>query len=277
MAGEWERPIIADSGNGAHLLYRIDLANDQEALAFVMGALAELDRRYSDDLVKVDLTCANAARIWKAYGTVARKGDSIPGRPPRVDSDPRVGFDMDGYLARHYLAVTRHKPWTSQPGGLIYELNHCPFDAAHVNGSAAFTLVGGKPGFRCQHDGCRGKTIQDVFALYPANSFLAGHLGDEGELATAERRRKASQSQLLIELATDVELFHTSGGEAFASLSVGDHREVWPLKSTGCRRWFTRAFYQKFGKAHRHGEISSRMGSGIPWDDSGERNRDAGS
>jgi hypothetical protein len=142
MAGEWERPIIADSGNGAHLLYRIDLANDQEALAFVMGALAELDRRYSDDLVKVDLTCANAARIWKAYGTVARKGDSIPGRPPRVDSDPRVGFDMDGYLARHYLAVTRHKPWTSQPGGLIYELNHCPFDAAHVNGSAAFTLVG---------------------------------------------------------------------------------------------------------------------------------------
>ncbi len=84
MAGEWERPIIADSGNGAHLLYRIDLANDREALSFVTGALAELDRRYSDDAVKVDLTSANAARIWKAYGTVARKGDSIPGRPHRI-------------------------------------------------------------------------------------------------------------------------------------------------------------------------------------------------
>lgn len=84
MGGEWGRPIIADSGNGSHLLYRIDLPNDPEGLAFVSGALAELDRRYSDDVVKVDVTSANAARIWKAYGTVARKGDSIPSRPHRL-------------------------------------------------------------------------------------------------------------------------------------------------------------------------------------------------
>lgn len=84
MSKEWGRPIIADSGNGGHLLYRIDLVNDAESLAFVSGALAELDRRYSDDVVKIDVTCANAARIWKAYGTVARKGDSIPGRPHRL-------------------------------------------------------------------------------------------------------------------------------------------------------------------------------------------------
>jgi hypothetical protein len=84
MAGEWERPIIADSGNGAHLLYEIDIPNDQEGLVYVAGALAELDRRFSDAVVKVDVACANAARIWKAYGTVARKGDSIPGRPHRI-------------------------------------------------------------------------------------------------------------------------------------------------------------------------------------------------
>jgi hypothetical protein len=84
MTEEWGRPILADSGNGAHLLYRIDLPNHQQGLAFVTGALAELDRRYSDDKVKVDVTCANAARIWKAYGSVARKGDSIPGRPHRL-------------------------------------------------------------------------------------------------------------------------------------------------------------------------------------------------
>jgi hypothetical protein len=93
MEKEWERPIIADSGNGAHLLYRIDLPNSQEALAFVSGALAELDRRYSDDEVKVDVTCANAARIWKAYGTVARKGDSIPGLPHRFSQILEVPGD----------------------------------------------------------------------------------------------------------------------------------------------------------------------------------------
>lgn len=84
MAKEWDWPMIGDSGNGAHLLYEIDLANDQESLKFITGALAELNRRYSDDVVKVDLTSANAARVWKAYGTVARKGDSIPGRPHRL-------------------------------------------------------------------------------------------------------------------------------------------------------------------------------------------------
>jgi hypothetical protein len=84
MATEWGRPIIADSGNGAHVLYRIDLPNDAEALKSVSGVLAELDRRYSDAAVKVDVTSVNAARIWKAYGTVARKGDSIPERPHRL-------------------------------------------------------------------------------------------------------------------------------------------------------------------------------------------------
>jgi len=93
MTGEWGPPILADSGNGAHLLYTLDLPNDEEALKLVAGALAALDRRYSDDLVKVDVTCANAARIWKAYGTVARKGDSIPGRPHRISRILEVPLD----------------------------------------------------------------------------------------------------------------------------------------------------------------------------------------
>lgn len=83
-AKDWGWPLIADSGNGAHLIYPIDLPNSQESLRFVSEALAELDRRYSDAVVKVDVTSGNAARIWKVYGTVARKGDSIPGRSHRL-------------------------------------------------------------------------------------------------------------------------------------------------------------------------------------------------
>jgi hypothetical protein len=94
MAGEWGWPIIADSGNGAHLLYRIDLLSNEESLEFVSRALAELDRRYSDAVVKVDVTSANAARIWKAYGTVARKGDNIPGRPHRLSQILEVPSDQ---------------------------------------------------------------------------------------------------------------------------------------------------------------------------------------
>lgn len=93
MEHEFGRPIIADSGNGAHLLYRIDLANDPEGLAFVSNALAELNHRYSDHTVKVDVTSANAARIWKAYGTVSRKGDNIPDRPHRMSQILEVPSD----------------------------------------------------------------------------------------------------------------------------------------------------------------------------------------
>jgi hypothetical protein len=94
MAGEWGRPILATSGNGAHLLYTLDLPNNEDALRLVTGTLAALDRRYSDDVVKVDVTCANAARIWKAYGTVARKGDSSPGRPHRLSRIVEVPSDQ---------------------------------------------------------------------------------------------------------------------------------------------------------------------------------------
>jgi hypothetical protein len=94
MATEWGLPILADSGNGAHLLYRLDLSNNEDGLKLVAGTLAALDQRYSDETVKVDVTCANAARIWKAYGTVARKGDSIPGRPHRISKILEVPIDQ---------------------------------------------------------------------------------------------------------------------------------------------------------------------------------------
>jgi putative DNA primase/helicase len=83
-------------------------------------------------------------------------------------SRENTGFDMDVYLGKHGFEMNQRKSWQSQPGGLIYELVKCPFDNSHIAGSAAFTLLDGKPGFKCQHAGCAGKSISDVFALFPA-------------------------------------------------------------------------------------------------------------
>lgn len=76
--------ITADSGNGAHLLYRVDLANSPESDRKIERMLSILDKRYSTDKFKIDQSVANAARIWKCYGTVARKGDSTPAQPHRI-------------------------------------------------------------------------------------------------------------------------------------------------------------------------------------------------
>jgi hypothetical protein len=80
----WDEPILADSGNGAHLLYPIDVAAQDDG--FVKGTLDDLARRFSDTAVSIDQTVFNPARIWKLYGTVARKGDHAPivGRPHRL-------------------------------------------------------------------------------------------------------------------------------------------------------------------------------------------------
>lgn len=80
----WPQPIFANSGNGAHLLYRIDLPNDEEAKAAVRGVLAHLKEQFSDDAVKSDTTVSNAARIWKVYGTMSAKGPNTPERPHRL-------------------------------------------------------------------------------------------------------------------------------------------------------------------------------------------------
>lgn len=74
----WPEPIYADSGNGAHLLYRIELPNDAASRLLLEQCLGALSARFSDPFVQVDRTTFNASRISKLYGTLAAKGDSVP-------------------------------------------------------------------------------------------------------------------------------------------------------------------------------------------------------
>ncbi len=74
---------LCDSGNGAHLLYRLNLRNDQNSTELVKCMLAGVATRCGADDVLVDLTVFNAARITKLYGTMTCKGDSTTDRPHR--------------------------------------------------------------------------------------------------------------------------------------------------------------------------------------------------
>lgn len=77
----WPDPVLADSGNGFHLLYRIDLpAADGGQVERLLRALAA---KFDTPRVKIDQTVYNPGRICKLPGTMARKGDSTPDRPHR--------------------------------------------------------------------------------------------------------------------------------------------------------------------------------------------------
>ena len=180
-------PVRADSGNGAHLLYRIDLPNDAASLALVKRGLSVLDAIFSDRSVTVDAANHNAGRIWKLYGTVSRKGDSTPDRPHRRSKilsvperlevagpdlleklgmalPPKAGLpagsnagtrvpDLSVWLREHKIPVRSEKPYL---GGRIYLLESCPFSSAHRDGAYAIQFASGAIHAGCHHASCGG-------------------------------------------------------------------------------------------------------------------------
>lgn len=77
---DWPEPIVACSGNGSHLLWRVKLPTQDD---ITHAVLETLNAKWSTESLKVDTTVANPARIWKLYGTWTRKGDNIASRPHR--------------------------------------------------------------------------------------------------------------------------------------------------------------------------------------------------
>jgi len=137
---------------------------------------------------------------------------------------------MEDYIARCGLKVVRRKPWQSRPGGFVFELEQCPFNPDHRDGSAVFTLVDGVPGFACLHNGCSGKTIKDVFGMHAP--------------APDKSHDERTQAQILIGLCRAVELFHTRQGDSYARMPIGQHWENWLLRSKSFSRWLVREFYR---------------------------------
>ena len=90
----WEDPIEADSGNGAHLLYRVDMPTDDGGV--IQGLLKDLALKFSDDKVTIDTSVFNASRIWKLYGTPACKGDSTADRPHRLSRITNAPRELAG-------------------------------------------------------------------------------------------------------------------------------------------------------------------------------------
>lgn len=189
--------VRADSGNGGHLIARIALSPSDKEL--VERCLKALDKEFSDDKSKVDVSTFNPARIWKLYGTIAGKGDNMPERPHRmacilerpetIETVPREmiealaamygqekpetkratgQFDVVKYAEAHGATVgkistkqTRTGTWTA------YELDQCPFNPAHNRGEAIISVhENGARAFKCQHEGCKDKDWHSLRALW---------------------------------------------------------------------------------------------------------------
>ena len=190
----WPQPVMLDSGNGAQLLYRIDLpAKDDGLVQNVIASIAAA----STDQVHVDLTVFNPARIWRIPGTMNCKGDSIPTRPHRmahiasvpdevrevsrellvaaarceaaepqakVETESHSGFNLDDWILRHSLDVKNPVPYN---GGRKWVFKVCPFNNTHTNGSAVLIEEpSGAVAFRCHHNSCSGNDWHKLREMY---------------------------------------------------------------------------------------------------------------
>ena len=178
-------PVRGDSGNGAHLLYRIDLPNDETVTKLVKAVLSALDALFSDTGISVDKANYNAGRIWKLYGTVTRKGDHTTERPHRrsgIISVPEevvvvsrehlemlaaqltgespvnppapegAAIDLRSWLPAHGIAICSEKPYGN--AGTIFVLDQCPFSSAHKDGAYAIQFENGAVHAGCHHASC---------------------------------------------------------------------------------------------------------------------------
>ncbi|HEX03559.1 MAG TPA: hypothetical protein ENH10_00160, partial [Bacteroidetes bacterium] len=103
----WPKPVIASSGNGAHLMYRVDLPIEDSGL--IRGALEALAGMFDTPKVHIDKSVHNPSRIWRLYGTWAHKGENTPERPHRQS---QILWDES---ARNPSIITRNQLLAIQP------------------------------------------------------------------------------------------------------------------------------------------------------------------
>lgn len=67
----------------------------------------------------------------------------------------------------------------------------------------------------------------------------------------SEPELRMNQAAVLVDLASDAELFHNSDKDAFATISVNGHRETHSLRSSGFLQWLRKRYWEAEGKPAR--------------------------
>ena len=199
----FEQPVICDSANGYHLLYKQNMLSNTQNTETMKKFLQVLDMYFSTDKVKIDCSTFNPSRICKLYGVISRKGSNTAERPQRESKIIRVpqdvnptpneyfekvasylpmpekrdrsnnygadSFDLDTFIATHGIKV-RNIVETST--FTKYVLEECPFNSSHrAPDSAVFKMRDGSFGFKCLHNSDREYTFRDFRLHFDPNAY----------------------------------------------------------------------------------------------------------
>lgn len=199
----FEKPIICDSANGYHLLYKQAMISNPQNTETMKNFLKVLDMYFSTDKVKIDCTTFNPSRICKLYGVISRKGSDTQERPQRESKILRVpqevkitpneyfekvasympkpekrdrsnnwganSFDLDEFIQKYNIKV---RNIVTSHDYTKYILEECPFNSSHrAPDSAIFKMRDGSYGFKCLHNSCSQYTFKDFRLHYDPEAY----------------------------------------------------------------------------------------------------------
>ena len=221
----FSEPVIACSGNGYHLQYKIGLKNNSENKDLIKGVLDALDLTFSDDVIKVDKAVFNPARICKLYGTKAQKGADTarqPHRMSRIVYAPSEIQQVSAAYLRSLVAETLPKPqpreqynnynpkefdveaWMDRYG-ISYEkkssgdytkyvLDCCPFDSSHKAPDAMVTRGrAGELGFKCLHNSCAGYHWRELRLKFEPDAYDNDREADDARIDAGYQHHKQNR------------------------------------------------------------------------------------
>lgn len=195
----WPAPVFADSGNGGHLLYRIDLPVADKDL--VKRTLEGLAKAYDTVDVHVDQTVYNPARICKLYGTLVCKGDNTVERPHRMSrllevpeqiqivprelleevagpdqSIPlalpdgvKESFSAEDFLLKHHIDTYPPQPYV---GGTRWKLKTCAWNGHTDKSACVYQFADGRLGASCSHNSCKGKGWREFRVVFEPDAYI---------------------------------------------------------------------------------------------------------
>ena len=195
-------PLMAFSGNGVHLLYKVNMDVSEGNRKLMEKSLKALDYLFSTDKIEVDKKNYNPGRVCKLYGTLAQKGSNNNDRPHRmsyvvnkayeikandksyleklckvIPSEPDkrkynnyspTEFDLEEWLDKYGLRYVK-KSWSDADK---YVLEECPFDHSHKSPDACvLKFHNGAISFTCFHNSCSGYKWQDLRMKYEPEAY----------------------------------------------------------------------------------------------------------
>lgn len=237
--------VAITSSNGSNAADKADWLPLKDRNVLIWPDNDEPGRKYAQRAAQLILK-AGAASV-----SVVSPPDTFPKGWDLADPLPE-GFTKSD-LERLMLDATPAKLPPDPLEGLVERAAQDPGEAFALDVVEALFAL--KMNDRAKFESLRKKLRDVKVRVSELDKIFKEKEGDESD----DDGDDLNQADILIALAESAELFHTADEVAYAHFEVKDHRETWPVRHRGFKRWLTRRYLEEIGKAPSSEAINAAL------------------